>query len=233
MGAILDLIIVGIIGTTVFLSIKRGFIKTALGALGFLLALVIALIFTSSLAESLQSGSVGDGLTPVMESVIDEVISEHSLEDVGRDDKDGPVKKLCSLLGAEDKAEKLQEDCKALKDKGLEAVRNRVKDALTKAGVALCCRILAFLLLFFGSRVVLKIVEIVLDKIVELPALRKANRILGGLAGLLLALFRVYMFCVAMRLLLPLLGDFGVRVASSGSVLYSLFSSTNFLVPGL
>lgn len=232
MGAVLDLIIVCIITVTVFLSAKRGFVKTALGSLGVVIALSVALIFSSTLSAKLQGGFVGDTVRPAVNGIIDSVVSERSVES-DEDDSDGTLKRLCSVFGAESKGEKLQKECDALKDKGVEAVRDKVKETLTESGVALFCKILAFLLLFLGTRAAVKLAEIVLDKIVELPILKKANRLLGALIGLIPALFRTYLFCLIMRLLLPLLGDFGVKAAASDSVLYGFFCRGISFIPGL
>lgn len=227
MGAIIDLIIVAIIGLTIYLAMKRGFIKTVFSALGGLVALVAAILLSSPLSIAFQDGVVGEKLVPVVESVVDETITEETLN--GCTQAGGEIEKLCTLLGGEDKTEALKAKCKDMLHLGTDPVRDTVKDALTESGVVLCCDVLAFVILFIVIRILVKIAEIVLDKFVDLPVLRTANTLFGGAAGALLALFRVYIFCFALKLLLPLMGDMGVKAAFGNSMLYGFFDSINFL----
>lgn len=90
----------------------------------------------------------------------------------------------------------------------------------------------AFILLYLGSVLVLRLAAYLLDKLTDLPILRQANKLLGLAAGVVLALLRVWLFCAVVRLLLPCadtLGlDFVSRIDPSATFLFKFFYENNF-----
>ena len=51
MSFLLDIIIILIISLTIILAVKRGFVKTAISAVAFILAIIITVAFTPTLAD--------------------------------------------------------------------------------------------------------------------------------------------------------------------------------------
>ena len=70
MSAILDILIVVIIGVTIGFAVKNGFVKTVLSAASFLIALVVAFLFVAPVRDAfLESGMAVKVRTAVDESI--------------------------------------------------------------------------------------------------------------------------------------------------------------------
>lgn len=237
MTAIIDIIIAAILAITVILAIQRGFVKTMLGTLGFAIALLVAVLFHSPVADSLAEGAFGESAKNLVHSAIDNTITEENYEAVFSDkedsDTESALERVFSLFDAEDKYESISESYDEWRQNGLATVKEKLKDNLTEPGVDLCCTVLAYLIIFVIARIALKIAEVVLDKVVALPVLKQANKVLGAVAGAVLAIFRVFIFCFALKLILPIANGLGIEWLSAikpeSSVLYHLFDSGNFL----
>lgn len=237
MGAIIDILIAAIICVTLFLAVKRGFVKTALGALGFFIAAAVAVAFCGTLGNALAESALGTKVETVVSSVVDGIVSDESYDGIFESEDDGESKSALSVVfstfGAEETYETVKAGYASQKEKGLEAARSYIKDCISEKAVPFCCDLLAFLLLYFGTRLVLKIAEGIIGKLTELPVLKQADKLLGVVAGLLLAALRVWLFCVALRLFIPIGSAFGVswiaQIDLNDSVLYSLFDGGNII----
>ena len=238
MTALIDIIIVAIIALSLIMAVQRGFVRTILGTLGFALSLVIAVALCSTVSTAMQSGVIGEKIEDMVHDAIDSTVTEENysfLFDDEKDEKDdeSALKQVFYLFGAEDEFDSIKSSYKEWRANGLENVRTNLKNTLTEPGVDLCCNVIAFLVLFIVARIAIKIIEIVLDKVVALPVLKQANKILGGIAGAILAIFRVFVLCFALKLVLPIASSAGIDWIASinpdNSLLYRLFESTNFL----
>lgn len=234
MGIIVDISIVAIIAFTVYMAIKRGFTKTVLGVLGFFLAVIIALIFCSTLASALKDGGFGTSVSIAVDRTVDDIVTGDNYETVFDNDEDGEkLLQFCRTFGAEDLYEDIEQEYSLWVVHGLESTRDFIKDTVREPAVDLCCNILAFLLLFIVARILLKVAEIIIGKVVKLPVLKQADKLLGIVAGVLLAVVRVYMFCLVLRWILPVAGSIGWQWAMdadlSKSALFVFFENINFL----
>ncbi len=237
MTALIDIIIVAIIALTVIMAVQRGFVRTILGTLGFALALLVALAFRSPVSTAMQNSAIGDKMEEVVHKTIDSTVTEANYEAIFSEEKNRDAEKSLKqafyLFGAEEQFEGIKESYEGWRAEGLEHVRESLKNKLTEPGVRLCCNALAYLVLFIAARIVIKILEIVLDKIVALPVLKQANKALGAVAGIVLAVFRVFLLCFALKLILPVANSAGIEWLASihpeNSLLYNLFDSNNFL----
>ncbi len=235
MGAIIDIIIVAIIAYTIVMAVKRGFVKTVVGALGFFIAIAIALMFFSPLADFLAESGFGTSISRYVDRIIDENIDEDNYLGVfeAEGGEESVLLKICKSFGAEDSYEEMKGSYGEWRDAGIQSARNYLKSSIKEPAVNLCCGVLAFLILFLVARILLKIAEIVVGKIVDLPVLRQANQLLGGVAGVILAVVRVYVACLVIKWIIPVAGSFGWEWAINANVydsyLFTLFEGANFL----
>ena len=281
MGAIIDLIIVLIIALTVFFAVRRGFVKTALGTLGFFIAAALALCFCSSFGDTLQKSSFGSRIESFVDTAVDKVVDSESYKEIFGNNKDGAdeedeteggetegseteasgaegseteesetevgegeesgdkedrksaLETLFSIFGAEDVYNSISEGYHEHCEEGLESARQYIKQGITEKALPFCCDILAFLILFFGLRLLIKLAEIIIGRLTELPVLKQADKLLGVIVGVLLSLLRVYLFCVVLKLLIPaaktLNIDWIANINLDSSILFGFFDSWNFL----
>lgn len=235
MGTIIDIIIIAIVAYTIVMATKRGFVKTVIGALGFFLAIAIALGCYSPLAGWLKDSGFGTSISRAVDESIDKNINEDNYKGIfdEEDGKESVLLKICKTFGAEDRYDDMSDSYNQWRDAGVDSARVYLKTSIKDPAVDLCCNILAFLLVFLVAWVLLKIATIVLGKFVDLPVLKQANKLLGGVAGVILAIVRVYLTCLVIKWILPVAGSFGwewaMNVDLSDSFLYTMFENVNFL----
>ena len=234
MGAIIDIIIVAIIAYSIIMAVRRGFVKTVIGTMGFFIAIAVALMICSPVADFLEESGFGTSISRYVDSVVDDVINEDNYLGAFEDNGEESVLfKICKTFGADEQYDDMKASYDQWREAGIQSARNYLKNAIKGPAVDLCCSILAFLILFFAARILLKIAEIIIGKIVDLPVLKQANKLLGGVAGVALAVVRVYIACLILKWIVPVAGSFGWEWAINANVydsyLFSLFEGANFL----
>ncbi|MBQ3082272.1 MAG: CvpA family protein [Clostridia bacterium] len=235
MGAIIDIIIVAIIAYTIIMAVKKGFVKTVIGALGFFLAIAIAVAFCGPLADFLEEGGFGTSVSRTVDDLIDSNVDEENYEGIfnNEDGEESVLLKICKTFGAADRYDDMSDNYNEWRDAGIASAREYLKTSIKGPAVDLCCGILAFLLVFVAAWILLKVAEIVIGKAVDLPVLKQANKLLGAISGVILAVVRVYIACLVIKWLVPVAGSFGwewaLNVDLTDSYLFNAFESVNFL----
>ena len=203
MSMILDLLLLLIAGLTIFFAARNGFVKTFLSAASTLIALIIVFLFTAPLAEALEQTSLADAVRANTETFLDQLVEEQGAGDSYElaSDRDGKLYQLLESVGVDGERfyRWVEEQGATAKEQFREKLVTYIADHVTP----LLLRALSVAILFFGSFLVLKLVSILLTGIVEsIPFVREANRLLGLVLGILLALVRVFLFCAVVRVLL-------------------------------
>ena len=226
MGFLLDIIIIAIIALTVFFAVKRGFIRTAISALSFVLAIIITAMFAPTLADNLKQTSIAESIQETTETKIESMISNNS-ENVylllnGENEEFNSLVKVAGLE-LDDLKEWYESSPASLEDKE-EMLAERISNPI----IDITASLLAVIVIFLGAQLVLLIVAIILDKVASLPILRTANKSLGLALGIILALFRVFLFCFIVDLLInnaPFIDNrFIDMLDPDNTILYSFFS---------
>ncbi len=200
MNLLLDLIVVAIIALTVYFAAKNGFVKTAVSAVSFILAIIVTAMFVSPLAEFLKETSVAETVETATEDAITDALVNTSLGVQGLlDGKSEKFNKLVAVAGMDlDDLADWYNSKTANSKKGEAALAARIAEPITDITATAC----AVLILFIGAQIVLIIVARVLNVVAKLPVLRTANKGLGIALGVVLALLRVCLFCFVMNLLI-------------------------------
>ncbi len=234
MGAIIDIIIVAIAAYTIIMSAKRGFVKAVIGGLGFFLAVIVAIALCAPVADTLKEGGFGTSVSNAVDRVVEKKITAENYESAfDKDDEKGSLYNICKTFGAEDRYDDMKENYDEWRDAGVVSAQSYIKESIREPAVNLCCTVLAFILLFLASWALLKILEVVLGKIVDLPVLKHADKALGVVIGLPIAVLRVFVACLIIKWALPVAGSFGwewaLNTDLSDSFLYSAIEGINFL----
>jgi uncharacterized membrane protein required for colicin V production len=233
MNALLDIIIVIIASLTIYFAYRRGFIKTLLSASSFLIAILLTALLLSPVKSALMSSSLADDVRSRVETEINNIISTNSINDVeeltGKDSKVSEFTNILEKIGLnqEDLNAKFKE-WKAesganLKEKFIDYIADPVVDAIITLA--------AIVIIFFGSIILLKITAYVLDKVCKLPILKTANKLLGVIMGVVLALVRIYLFVILVKLLIPNGNALGIEmfkdINPDKTLLFKLFYDFN------
>ncbi len=213
MNAIIDILIVCLIGLSVYFCASKGFFKTLVGAFSLALALTVALIFCDMLGSALESGSVGSAFKNALLRSADHL----NIQDVAGERGDY-YKALASIAGAEESYADFYSQCTAMENAESAAVVTLFGSTVVPPVTKYFCKCTGFLLLLVGVRLLLKAVEYILERAVALPELKQANRSLGGTAGVLLAYLRIGAFCTAAKLLMPLVGEFSEKMLPTSAL---------------
>ena len=195
-----DLIAAAIIVLFTVWGYSRGFIKTFFGLFGFIIAIVIALVFTAPLASFLR------------DKVFEPALSSFFLKELSRETGQSAAEVDFSALpaGGADLFSRFGMTAEALaghllaagKSVGQDVARSLAEAAVAGAAMALS-RAVAFLSLFIMSVVLIRILARVLDLVAKLPVLHLSNRVFGLLAGLGEGLAIAFVFSRVLALLEP------------------------------
>lgn len=189
----LDLIIIAIFAITVFFATKNGFVKTAVSAVSFIVAIVITFCFAGTLADAIKTTSIADKIETATERKIEDVILENSISASELIDGGSEAfNVLLSVSGVEQS--ELKEFFNSSENRSLEPAK-RIAKKISEPIIDTVALIVSVILLYFGTRILLAIVAAVLDKLAKLPILKTSNKLLGVLLGIVLAAVRISLFC--------------------------------------
>ena len=233
MSAILDILIIVIIALSIFFAAKRGFIRTLLGGTSFLIAVAVALAFINPVRDYLGNSSVADKARASLSDTLAGFVSSDSesydpklLED------NSAFMNMISVFGID--TEEIREKWQEWRTENTEKRRVDLEEYVSKPVVHAVATVVAFLVLFLGSLLILQLALFLLDRFFRLPVLRQANTFLGVLLGVILAAVRVYLFVALVNLLLPYgiqLGwTFFSQLDAGSTILFSWFCEHNLFM---
>ena len=226
MSAILDILIVVIIGVTILFAVKNGFVKTVLSAASFLIALVVAFLFVSPVRDAFLES----GMAVKVRSAVDESITSFVTGASAEQEELPEFLTKLEFIGI-DRAE-LEEKWNDWRTENTETLKNELVGSVSEPVLRAVATFTAFVLLYLGSVLVLRLAAYLLDKLTDLPILRQANKLLGLVAGVVLALLRVWLFCAVVQLLLPCADTLGLGIVShidpANTFLFKFFYENNF-----
>lgn len=229
MSVILDFAILAIIAITIYFAYKNGFVKTAVSAVSFILAIVVTAMFASPTAEFLKQTAIAETVETATENAISDILIDTSLGVTGLlDGKSEEFNKLVALTGQDMSDIASWYENKQYTDTNGEIVlAARIAEPITDA----IASVLAVILLFIGTQIAIIFIARALDIVAKLPILRTANKGLGIALGAVLAFLRVTLFCFAMNVLIKnsafLESEFLMNLEPESTVLFKFFSEIN------
>ena len=212
MTFLLDLVIIAIFALTVYFAYKNGFVKTAVSAVSFILAIILTVTFATPLAEYIKSTELASEVkVSVSEAISNSLPQQTEGEaDIKRDDIEKYLDEHPEIF------DRLPEFVDFNKETLLEwydeatasgnDLRQSASETLAEKSaekiIDIVSKLLAVIILFIGAQIILSIIAFILNRIVELPVLRTANKGLGIALGVILAVLRIALFCFVMNLLI-------------------------------
>lgn len=225
MSFLLDFIIIAIIGITLYFAAKNGFVKTTVSALSFIISIALTAAFATPLEQALMDAPFAETVqSSVADMVKDSIFDEEGLQEFVNGETE-TLDAVLSLAGVE-KSDFIEwyNGTNASGDDVLTQAAEYIAEPI----VVLLAKLAAIIILFVGTQILLAIAAFFLNKLASLPILRTANTGLGILLGCVLALFRVFIFCFVMNLLIEnaefLNSDFLSSLDAESTFLFKLFS---------
>ena len=239
MTFLLDLVIIAIFALTVYFAYKNGFVKTAVSAVSFILAIILTVTFATPLAEYIKSTELA---SEVKLSVSEAISNSLPQQTEGEADikRDGIEKYLDEHPEIFDRLPEFvdfnKETLLEWYDEATESgndLRQSASETLAEKSaekiIDIVSKLLAVIILFIGAQIILSIIAFILNRIVELPVLRTANKGLGIALGVILAVLRIALFCFVMNLLIGnaeyLNSDFINSLQPENTFFFKLFSN--------
>lgn len=191
MGIVLDLIIVGIILLMIFLSAKRGFVRTLIEVVGFVAALFIAFTFSSPIA--------GITYDKIIEPAVVKTIEE-TTADAGVAATDTIWATVPDFItnnserfgiSKEDLTVKLSGGDNAASDAAVSISENIIEPIAVKVLGLTISTVLIVVLLF-----VVNVLAKLLNKLFSFSLVGKLNRTLGGVVGFFKGILFSVVFCM-------------------------------------
>jgi uncharacterized membrane protein required for colicin V production len=203
MSIILDLAVVAVIIINVILSAKKGFVKTVVEVVGFIIALSLAFSLSTPVAEYTYDSFVG----PAVEKSLTE--STQNIADTSPNDLFETLPPIItenaknfgisteSILG---------EISGSVKENSTEAVQTISQDIVRPITVKIISMV-ATLLIFLVLSIVVKFLAKVLNKLFSFSIIGKINTNLGGVIGFFKGIVFATVLCVAISLVINLTGS--------------------------
>ncbi len=226
MSWILDIIILAIIAITIILAVKRGFVRTAISAGSFIVAIILTSIFASPVSEALAKTDAAESVQDSIQETIAEEIKENANGVDGL--FEGESKEFNRLV---EFADLDMEDLEEAYNKNEDNVAKSLAKKIAKPIINIITTIIAVIIIFIVSYILLSLLAKVLDKICNLPILRSFNKVFGAVLGVILAVVRVCLFCFVAGIVIEfgtLIGnDFLMSFDPNDTLLFDLFSNIN------
>ena len=212
MTFLLDLVIIAIFALTVYFAYKNGFVKTAVSAVSFILAIILTVTFATPLAEYIKSTELASEVkVSVSEAIRDSLPQQTEGEaDIKREDIEKYLDEHPEIFDrlpefVDFNKETLLEWYDEATESGNDLRQSASETLAEKSAekiIDIVSKLLAVIILFIGAQIILSIIAFILNRIVELPVLRTANKGLGIALGVILAVLRIALFCFVMNLLI-------------------------------
>lgn len=201
MWILLDVAVVLIVLLSIIAGYRKGFVKTSFKFGMLIAAFIIANSFSPMFSQYLQTTDVYESITNDIRSKISSGIVQNNVRDKQQNGSEPELYVILSELGF-DVDSAVENYNNALKQSKEDAIKS-----LDKNIVIPFCRMLisavSFVIVLVVSIVALKVLMWLLELVFKLPVLKTFNKSAGALAGVLVGLFKVFIFCVVIQLVLP------------------------------
>ena len=203
MSLILDLVIILIIALCVFIGIKRGAIKEIVSLIGIVVALILAITISKIGATFIYNRFVGEAIyNTVYKAVEDKVGADISTT---IDALPEEIFQIGDAIGV-DISEKLESGLK--EDTNLaSSVAEIVSESIAKPLVITIIQLVLFIILFVVFKVLIGWLGKILNIVAKLPVLGSANKLVGGIVGLLKGVIIASIVCYVVIIILKVQPD--------------------------
>ena len=203
MSLILDLVIILIIALCVFIGIKRGAVKEIVSLIGIVVALILAITISKIGATFIYNRFVGEAIYNTVYKAVEDKVGEDISTTI--DALPEEIFQLGDAIGV-DISEKLESGLK--EDTNLaSSVAEIVSESIAKPLVITIIQLVLFIILFVVFKVLIGWLGKILNIVSKLPVLGTANKLVGGIVGLLKAVIIASIVCYVVIIILKVQPD--------------------------
>lgn len=220
MNWVLDLIILGIVIITMLISAKKGFVKVAIETVGFIAAVVLALTFSSPLAEVTYDKIIEPPILSTVEA------GTQSAENEAVSAIPDFITNNAERLGIS--LDEFQNKISAnISGGAMAATKTASQDILKPVAIKILGLVYSVILVIILF-VVVKFLAKILNKLFSFSIVGKLNRALGGVLGFIKGSAFAVLFCLAVALIMTFKDDFLIFTEQniSNSHLFKLIINT-------
>ena len=202
MGILLDIGFVIIILLCVVFGYKKGFFKSIAGFIGAVIAMFLAWVLAGLIANALYQGVFREKLIDNISSVL----SNDALASF----PEKAAQVVANLPGFLSNTLNNQGITSSQIEQSLQAAGSNAAPAtadLISAAVIWLLQLLLTVILFFILVILVRLVIKLIGNVFRLPILRQVDGILGGLFGIFKGVVYIFLACILLQLLMPVIGN--------------------------
>ena len=214
MAIIIDLIILTILGISIFFAYKKGLTKCIIKILSFFIALIVAAILFKPVSNFV-----------IQNTEIDDKIKEAVVNTVSSDvQENGEVKEDSNL--PKPMVEYINDTVKNAVDEA----KNNVVEVAAEGIAVTTINVTVAILLFIIVRIALIFVSALASIITELPIIKQFDKAGGLIYGAVRALIIIFVVLAIISLISPLIEKTGLVVSINKSFVGSILYNNNILL---
>jgi uncharacterized membrane protein required for colicin V production len=224
MSMILDIIIIAIAAITVVASVKQGFVKSVAKIATAGLSFFVAYSFCGRLGQFIYDrfliGSFTDNVSKTVNNLLVKTGEQYDIAKLFNDMPRAFVDLLSRFgIDVNSIASQYGDITSGTSETVYELSQNIASPIANVTAVAI-----AFVALFLASLLVFMLAFKLVDLLCKLPVLKTANRMLGGVVGIVLAVFYVWVFAAIAVVIL------GTLSATNDSLVFTNVLENSFLL---
>lgn len=232
MGIVIDLILLITVIIAVISGARKGFVRSAMNIISLLCALISGWYFYPALGakyyDNIFIKYFSDDVLNSIEDIVNAGIEKIDISTLFTE-KPAPFLDILSRYGVDISG--IENAYNALVNAGAQNVTETISTRIAEPVAAGLSNLLAFLTIFVGVIIILKIVTFILDLIFKLPVLNALNRAAGIVFGLICGGCYAYIFAAiiitAIPILITLFPDVFNDKTAASSVILSFLAKYN------
>lgn len=193
----IDLFLLAVFIIAVFLSVRKGLLKSIIGLVGNILAAAAAFLFSSPLGAYIDSHFLHQSMRQWMINILSPTAqtTTASLSNLNFDELFADMPQFFSdiLKNLNIDGVQLADQYTTLKANGEEAAKSAIIDIMVSPMSELCSRVIAFVVIFLLALIAINILVWLLDFVVNLPVLRQINKLGGAVLGVINGIIFVFL----------------------------------------
>lgn len=217
---LIDIVVIAIVGLSVYTGYKKGFIRAAISLVSFFVAIGVALMFYKPLAVILTENTLIDDWIIENISAIgeNEINSYEKIEDAqNKEDASESIDNIVDNNEAENienttneiEVENIENENDTISEKNIlqlleylptkfitnfdmEEIKNSAKEEISYKISELIMNLMSLIIIYVVVKVTLAVAAVVLNGIMQIPVLKQLNEILGMVLGAILGFIQIY-----------------------------------------